>query len=455
MQHQLFTHADGSPDPTRVVLIEDDDSFRDIVSQLLDGAGFVVHAFEDPDDALRELPKLDAHVVLTDLYLHNTTGLEVLSRVHEIDAELPVVLMTAHGDIRTAVDAIQRGAYDFIEKPLAREQAERLLNRAGERRRLVLENRALKDRLAFSTGLERVLVGRSEPMRALRDKVLRIASTPANVILLGETGSGKELVTRCLHEFSGRKGNFVAINCAAVPENLFESELFGHEAGAYTGAGKQRIGKIEYANNGTLLLDEIEAMPMQLQVKILRVLQEREVERLGSNKPVPVNLRVVAATKVDLRDYSEQGKFRMDLYYRLNVASIRIPALRERREDLPELFGHFVHDIAMRSGQDPLEPAPDLQRKLLAHDWPGNVRELRNVAEQFQLGIPMAMEEGIPDEQAGLDRIMSSVERSVIATALRRHQGNANAACEELKINYSTLYRRMKQYDMDLLEFRR
>jgi len=452
---QQARHTLASREAPRVVVIEDDNSFRDIVSQTLEMAGFEVQAFGRPAQALQRLRESAPHVVLSDLYLGDGTGLDVLARTREIDAGLPVVLMTAQGDMRTAVDAIKGGAYDFIEKPLDHEQAVLLLGRAVEQRRLVLENRALKDRLSFASGLERVLVGGSPAMRALRDLVLRIAPTPANVNLLGETGAGKELVARCLHEFSGRHGNFVAINCAAVPEHLFESELFGHEAGAYTGAGKQRIGKIEHANGGTLLLDEIEAMPMNLQVKILRVLQEREVERLGSNKVVPVNLRVVAASKVDLKEYSEQGKFRMDLYYRLNVASIRIPALRERREDVPELFSHFVRDVALRWAQEPAEFTSSLLRRLLAHDWPGNVRELRNAAEQFQLGIPLTIDAEQPDDgNASLDNIIASVEKSAIETALRRHHGNANAACEELGINYSTLYRRMKQYAMDLPAFR-
>jgi two-component system C4-dicarboxylate transport response regulator DctD len=444
-----------APDSPSIVVVEDDDSFRDIICQTLTHAGFDVQAFSAAEPALRHLREGLPMVVLSDLRLGDAHGLDVLARVKQIDADLPVVLMTAHGDVRTAIDAMKGGAYDFLEKPFDREEAALLLNRAADRRRLVLENRMLKDRLAFASGLERVLVGHSEPMRTLRDLVLRIAPTPANVILLGETGAGKELVTRCLHEFSGRRGPFVAINCAAVPENLFESELFGHEAGAYTGAGKQRVGKIEYANGGTLLLDEIEAMPLHLQVKILRVLQEREIERLGSNKPVPVDLRVVAATKVDLKEYGEQGKFRLDLYYRLNVASIRIPPLRERRDDVPDLFGHFLHDIALRCGQEPAVPTPELQQRLLAHDWPGNVRELRNAAEQFQLGIPLTIDAGGPQDTTSLDNIIASVEKSVILTALKRHNGNANAACEELKINYSTLYRRMKQYDMDLVNFRR
>jgi two-component system C4-dicarboxylate transport response regulator DctD len=437
-----------------IVVIEDDVFFRDIITQTLSMAGFEVMAFDAADPALRRIAEAQPHVVLSDLRLGDANGLEVLERVHQIDADLPVVLMTAHSDVRTAINAMKGGAYDFLEKPFDADQAVLLLNRATERRRLVLENRLLKHRLAFASGLERVMVGQSGIMRTLRDMVLRIAPTPANVILLGETGAGKEMVARCLHEFSGRRGPFVAINCAAVPEQLFESELFGHEAGAYTGAARQRVGKVEHASGGTLLLDEIEAMPLHLQVKILRVLQEREIERLGSNKSLPVDLRVIAATKVDLKDYSDQGKFRADLYYRLNVASIRIPPLRERREDIPELFGHFLHDIALRCGQEPTEPAPDLQQRLLAHDWPGNVRELRNAAEQVQLGIPLTIGD-TNGEQTSLDQIVANVEKSVILAALRRHNGKADAACQDLKINYSTLYRRMKQYDMDLSDFRR
>jgi DNA-binding NtrC family response regulator len=451
----LSSDSSDAPRKPRVVVIEDEAAFRDIVCTTLLAAGFEVDAYAKVGEALTALAASLPDVVLTDLYLGDGTGLQVLARMAEIDAELPVLLMTAQGEVRTAIEAMKGGAFDFLEKPLDPEGAVLQLSRAAVQRRLVLENRALKSRMAFSSGLERVLVGDSAPMRKLRDMVLRVAPTPANVILLGETGAGKELVTRCLHEFSGRSGKFVAINCAALPEHLFESELFGHEAGAYTGAGKQRVGKIEYANGGTLLLDEIEAMPLQLQVKLLRVLQEREVERLGSNKPVPVNLRVVAATKADLKELSDEGKFRADLYYRLNVASIRIPALRERVEDVPMLFPHFVHEIALRSGQEPKDPPAELLQRLLTREWPGNVRELRNVAEQFQFGI-------LPDDDAlqieegdSLEHVVARVEKSLIEAALRRRQGNANAACDDLKINYSTLYRRMKQYDMDLVDFRR
>lgn len=439
----------------KVLVIEDDRSYRDIVAQTLSAAGFEVHAYANAEPALAGMRQVQPHVVLTDLYLEGATGLQVLARVKDFDEGLPVVLMTAQGDIRTAIDAMKNGAYDFLEKPFRGDEAIVILHRAAQNRQLVLENRALKDKLAFASGLERVLVGRGDRMRQLRDTLLKVAPTPANVILLGETGAGKELVARCLHEFSGRQGKFVAINCAAVPETLFESELFGHEAGAFTGAAKQRIGKFEYANNGTLLLDEIEAMPLHLQVKILRALQEREIERLGSNRPIPINVRVVAATKVDLKDVSEQGRFRADLYYRLNVASLHIPALRERREDVPELFMHFVREVAMRIGQQPVELDAELQQKLMAYDWPGNVRELRNAAEQHQFGIPVMIGSTAVRETHSLEGMMGVIEKSIIENALTRNGGNANAACDDLQINYSLLYRRMKQYGMDLSNFRR
>jgi DNA-binding NtrC family response regulator len=444
-----------------VFLIEDDEFLRHSLAQTLQTAGFKTFAFEIAKQALDRLPVDQPDVVLSDLYLgdkNDITGLDVLTSVHAIDADLPVVLMTARGDVKTAIDAIRKGAYDFLEKPFERDHLLVVLARAFEQRKLIVENRTLKNRLGFASGLERILRGQNAEMTAMRNMILRIAPAPANVIILGETGAGKEMVARCLHEFSGRQGPFVAINCAAIPDELFESELFGHEAGAFTGAAKQRVGKVEYADGGTLFLDEIEAMPLHFQAKILRVLQERQVERLGSNKLTNVDLRVVAATKVDLKDYSEQGKFRLDLFYRLNVASVKIPPLRERREDISMLFAQFVQEAALRFGQEPVNVPREVQQRLLTHDWPGNVRELRNAAEQLQLGIPMAINSGEPaaDPAAAtsLDEIISSIEKVIIADTLRRHDGVASAACAELKINYSTLYRKMKTYGMDLSRYR-
>ncbi len=445
--------------PGTVVVIEDDEDLRAGLVQTLTGAGLQVQAFEAILPALDHIAITPPNAVLTDLYLgpaSTLTGLDVLARLKAADVGLPVVLMTARGSVTTAVEAMRSGAYDFIEKPFDRPLLVAVLRRAIEQNRLATENRTLKQRLAFASGLERVLVGASPAMRAMRDLVLRIAPTPANVIILGETGAGKEMVARCLHEFSGRSGHFVAINCAAVPETLFESELFGHEAGAFTGAAKLRIGKIEHASGGTLFLDEIEAMPLHLQAKILRVLQERTVERLGSNKLVPVDLRVVAASKVDLKKHSLDDKFRLDLFYRLNVAGLKIPPLRERREDIPLLLTHFLHDAALRLGQAPAEASRDVQQRMLSYDWPGNVRELRNAAEQLQWGIPLSIgDEGTPAPPQGLDGILGTFERAVLEEALRRHGGSANSVCAELQINNSTLYRKMKAFDLELSAYRR
>jgi DNA-binding NtrC family response regulator len=451
-------------EPPEVVLIEDDTDLAAGLQMALEGAGLRVHAFDAVAPALEHIAVQPPNAVLTDLYLgeeDGLTGLDALTRVKSADTTLPVVLMTARGSVTTAVEAIRSGAYDFIEKPFDKGLLLAVINRAVEQNRLTTENRELRQRLVFASGIERVLVGDSPGMRELRSMVLRVAPTPANVIILGETGAGKEMVARCLHEFSGRSGPFVAINCAAVPETLFESELFGHEAGAFTGAGKQRVGKIEHASGGTLFLDEIEAMPLHLQAKILRVLQERQVERLGGNRLVPVDLRVVAASKVDLKKHSLDDKFRLDLYYRLNVAGVKIPPLRDRREDVPLLLTHFLQDAALRLGQQPVSPSREVQQRMLAYDWPGNVRELRNAAEQLQWGIPLSIDGECSETHAGaavphsLEEILLGFERAVLDEALRRNAGSANAVCAELRINNSTLYRKMKAFNMELSLYRR
>jgi DNA-binding NtrC family response regulator len=460
----MDTASHSGDGATRVLVIEDDPHFREAVTQVLESARIEADVFESADEALAALPALQPQAVLTDLYLgdRNTLdGLGVLERVRALDATLPVVLMSARGTVPAAVQAIRTGAYDFLEKPFQRDTLLAVMGRALEQGRLAAENRRLKQRIAFASGIERVLVGDSAGMRTLRDMILKVAPTPANVVINGETGAGKEMVARCLHEFGGRQGHFVAINCAAVPENLFESELFGHEAGAFTGAQKQRIGKVEHASGGTLFLDEIEAMPLHLQAKVLRVLQERQVERLGSNKLIPVDLRVVAASKVDLKQASLDGKFRLDLYFRLNVASLRIPALRERREDIPLLLAqlllaHFLHESALRFGQQPVTPSREVQQHLLQHDWLGNVRELRNAAEQLQLGIPLTVgPAAAAPATPSLEEVVASFERAVIEETLRRHNGSANTVCTELRINNSTLYRKMKAYNMELMNYRR
>jgi len=394
-------------------------------------------------------------VVLTDLRLPRADGLYLLDRVRERDPDLPVVLMTGHGDIPTAIQAIRAGVYDFLEKPFSRERLLAVIQRAADQRRLVKENQQLKLRLAASSGIDQVVRGDSPPVRELRDLILRVATKPVDVLIRGETGTGKELVARCLHDYGNRTGNFVAVNCAAVPEHLFESELFGHEAGAFTGATKARIGKIEHAKDGTLFLDEVEAMPLALQAKVLRVLQEREVERLGSNKSIPVNFRVVAATKVRLSELGTKGGFREDLFYRLNVAMLKVPPLRERLGDILPLFQIFLQQASLRYQMPVPGIGAEHHQALLSSRWPGNVRELKGCADRCVLGMPLFVDGGPATKaQMTFDESMSMIECSLLEASLRRQAGSVKAVCAELSLTPATLYRKLKTLGLDAASFK-
>ncbi|HIQ41296.1 MAG TPA: sigma-54-dependent Fis family transcriptional regulator, partial [Pseudomonas oleovorans] len=309
---------------------------------------------------------------------------------------------------------------------------------------------ALRRQLAGRQALEQRIIGRSPAMQQLRELIANVADTNANVLIEGETGTGKELVARCLHDFSRRQSKqFVALNCGGLPESLFESEIFGHEAHAFTGAGKRRIGKIEHADGGSLFLDEIESMPLNLQIKLLRVLQEHSLERLGSNQSVAVDCRVIAATKSDLDELGKRGEFRSDLYYRLNVVTLELPPLRERREDIALLFEHFLQLAALRFNR----AVPELDRQTLAalsaHDWPGNVRELRNVAERFALGLPVFKKSGQADNNTlGFNEAVEAFERSLLSAALERHAGNLSQAAQTLGMAKTTLFDKVKKYGL-------
>jgi two-component system C4-dicarboxylate transport response regulator DctD len=364
--------------PGPVFLIDDEKHIRVAGAQMLELAGYEVRAFSSPTEALPLLTPEWSGVVISDIKMPDMDGLTFLGRALEIDRDLPLILVTGHGDINMAVNAIRDGAYDFLEKPFSSEHLSDVIKRAMEKRALTLENRSLRRELETQGGGETRIVGNTPPVHRLRGLIAQIADTDTDVLILGETGTGKELVARSLHEQSGRRANnFVAVNCGALPESMIESELFGHEAGAFTGAQKRRIGKFEHANGGTLFLDEIENMPIALQTRLLRALQERCIERLGSNDLIPLDLRIVAATKVDLKEASAEGAFREDLYYRLNVVTLDIPALRDRADDIPLLFQHFVLLGATRYRREPALPNPAQMHRLLDHDWPGNVRELR------------------------------------------------------------------------------
>ena len=436
-----------------VLLVEDDAAMQLGCVQALQLAGISVRAAESAEAALKHIGPGFAGVVVTDMRLPGADGLSLIREAHDIDPALPVIMITGHGDVSLAVEAMRSGAYDFIPKPFSPELLVEVVQRALEKRRLTLDVATLRRALSMRDGLE---VGRSPQIQRVRQLVLEVADSPVDVLIRGETGTGKEVVARALHEHSRRRQSpYVALNCGGLPDSLLDSELFGHEAGAFTGAQKRRIGKIEHAHGGTLFLDELESMPLGVQVKLLRVLQERVVERLGSNQTVPVDVRVVAATKDDLLARAQQNTFRADLVYRLNVVNIELPPLRERREDIPLLLEHFMLLAASRYGrQQPALPQAQL-RQLMTRDWPGNVRELRNVADALVLGVgpqwvsPQTPAPGAPGEaEQSLTETVEHFERSLIADALQRHAGNVVQTAKALHIAKTTLADKIKKYGL-------
>jgi two-component system C4-dicarboxylate transport response regulator DctD len=450
-------------DKERVIFIDDEKHIRMANKQTLELAGFDVQACSSAEKALPLLSLDWPGVVICDIKMPGMDGLSFLDKAIAIDRDLPVILVTGHGDISMAVTAIRDGAYDFIEKPFAAETLVESVRRAMDKRALTLENRSLKMELEAQSAPGPRIIGRTPAMQRLRATIAQVADSGADILVFGETGTGKELVARSLHEHSNRREkNFVAVNCGAVPENLIESELFGHESGAFTGARERRIGKFEHANGGTLFLDEIESMPMPVQIRLLRVLQERALERLGSNELIPLDIRVVAATKADLMEASEAGEFRQDLYYRLNVVTIDIPPLRDRREDIPLLFHHFLLVANARYQQEAPPPNGDQIRTLLTHPWPGNVRELRNVAERYVLlgencayDLENLMHGNAEDGSViTLPEQVECFEKSVIEQALTAHKGNIKETMEALGVPRKTLYDKMQKFGLDKRNFK-
>ncbi|PKQ40898.1 DNA-binding response regulator [Pseudomonas sp. YY-1] len=432
----------------QVIVVDDEAAIREAVQQWLELSGFEVRACASASEALALVDRDFPGIVVSDVRMPGSDGLQLLDKLLQIDSDLPVILVTGHGDVPMAVQALRQGAYDFIEKPFTPERLLDSVRRALDKRRLVCENRQLRRQVADKGRIESQLIGISRPMENLRRQILELAGTSVNVLIRGETGSGKERVARSLHDFSSRASKaFAALNCAAIPETIFESELFGHESGAFTGAQAKRIGRIEHADGGTLFLDEVESLPLAQQVKLLRVLQEKTLERLGSNKSIQVDLRVISAAKPDLLDEVKAGRFREDLVYRLNVATLHIPPLRERREDIPLLFEHFAHEAALRHGREAPPLAPSELARLLGHDWPGNVRELINAAERHALGLSSPP----PAERfAGqaLAQQMEAFEAQCLHNALLQCQGNIAAVMEMLQLPRRTLNEKMQRHGL-------
>jgi two-component system C4-dicarboxylate transport response regulator DctD len=437
----------------QVVLIDDDPHLRQALSQTLDLAGLKVLTLAEANGLAGRIERDWPGVVVSDIRMPGMDGLELLSQLHGQDPELPVLLITGHGDVPLAVQAMRAGAYDFLEKPFASDALLDSVRRALALRRLVLDNRSLRLALSDRQQLSTRLVGQSAPMLRLREQIGALAATRADVLILGETGAGKEVVARALHDLSNRRsGPFVAINAGALAESVVESELFGHEPGAFTGAQKRRIGKFEFANGGTLFLDEIESMSLDVQVKLLRLLQERVVERMGANQQIKLDIRVIAATKEDLRQAADQGRFRADLYYRLNVAPLRIPPLRERGEDPLMLFQHFADAASMRHGLPRHELQPGQRALLLRHSWPGNVRELQNAAERFALGLELALEgdelPAMPATSGSLSEQVESFERALISAELTRPHSSVRSLAEALGLPRKTLHDKLRKHGL-------
>jgi two-component system C4-dicarboxylate transport response regulator DctD len=369
--------------------------------------------------------------------------------------------MTGHGDISMAVSAIQQGAYDFLEKPFAPDRLVDVIRRACEKRSLSLENQRLRGELESQSALGPRIIGNTNEIVQLRGIVKSVADAPTDILIEAETGPGKDLLARYIHEHSQRRDHkFVAINCGAVPESLIESELFGHEKGAFTDAKARRIGKFEYANGGTVFLDEIESMPLALQVKLLRVIEDRSIERLGSNESIQLDIRIVAATKVDLKVLAEQGEFREDLYYRLNVVKVAIPPLRQRKDDIPLLFQHFSIIASTQYGRDVQELSRERMAALMGHDWPGNIRELRNIAERnVLLGEHCTFDfddKLITQESAGLNLAeqVGQFEKLLIHTELGKCGGSIQDTQASLELPRKTLYDKMKKYGLDKKDYK-
>lgn len=434
----------------KVLVVDDDPDMLLGCEQALQLDGCATMGAASVERALKLIRSELPGVIVSDIRLPDRDGLSLLADVQTIDPDLPVILITGHGDIALAVQVMKSGAYDFVEKPFLPEYLVDVVRRGLEKRALTLEIRALRHQLRDQNRLEERIIGHSAGIDRLRRLIAEIAGTQAPVMIHGETGTGKELVAHCLHEASGRRGRFVAINCGGLPESLVESELFGHEPGAFTGATKRRIGRIEYANGGTLFLDEIDSMPMSVQVRLLRVLQERALERLGSNVTVPVDCRIVAATKEDLGQMAETSRFRPDLYYRLNVVTLKLPPLRERREDVRLLFEHFLQLSCATHGRPAPEIHPAKFQQLTAHVWPGNVRELRNVADRFVLGIEMGFPPFATAEAAllPLPEAVDAFERAMIADALRKHGMNLSQTAMALQIPKTTLHDKMRKFGL-------
>lgn len=448
-----------------VLVVDDEKNYLIVLEELLEEEGYQVLTASSGSEALEIIADTLVDTVLSDIKMPGMSGIGLLEQIAATDPDLPVILMTAYAEVDQAVDAMKKGALDHIQKPFDNAEVKRAVARGVERRSLVRNIRHLESELGSAWGN---IIGESQAMEKVFSVMKRVADTPTTVLIAGESGTGKELIARGLHRGSSRThAPFVSINCAAVPENLLESELFGYEKGAFTGAASLKQGKFEFADGGTLFLDEVGDMTLSLQIKLLRVLQEQEFQRVGGNKDIKVNVRIIAASNKDLKEEVEAGRFREDLFFRLNVVRIDVPPLRERRSDIPILVAHFMSKFGEKLGRPVLEVDPEVMSALYRYSWPGNVRELENVIERALVlckgkiiiagDLPPEIRES-PEIEEGLDLMISwekslaetvdAIEERMIRQALKR-AGNVQAkAAKMLGVSRSNLQYKMKKYGL-------
>lgn len=457
-----------------ILVVDDHEAHRDLMRSALTAAGFTVLTAASGEQALERLRNGNIELVLTDQQMPGMSGLDLLHALQDLRPQLPVIMVTAYGTVDTAVDAMRAGATDFIQKPFTPEALLLVVRRVMERQELVEEVRSLRERVGDPYRFENI-ISKSPRMREIFEMIRNLADLDTTVLITGETGTGKERVAHAIHQHSHRRDQrFMRINCGALTETLLESELFGHERGAFSGALQARRGKFEYAAGGTLLLDEIGDISPILQVKLLRVLQEKEIQRVGGNDTIPVDVRILATTNRELEQAMAAGSFRSDLFYRLNVVRIQLPPLRERMEDVPLLADHFLKTFAEKSGRRLLQLGPVALDQLLTYHWPGNVRELGNVIEraaamtqgesidrvdishhapQVATINPPCFSLDLPFKE-GRAQVISAYERTYLTEVLQRFHGNVTQSAQHCGVDNKTFYRKLQEYDLDKRDFK-
>jgi two-component system response regulator HydG len=445
-----------------ILVVDDDDAHRTMLRTLVGGWGYDIVEADDGSTAIEKVQERPFDLILMDVRMLKVSGLEALERIKAFNPAIPITIMTAYSSVETAIEALKKGAYDYLTKPLDFDKLRLTIERAMEHTRLKEENRLLKENLGKHFDMQNI-IGRSPAMISLLETVAHVAPSEATVMITGESGTGKELIAGVIHHNSPRKDSpFVKLNCAAITETLLESELFGHEKGAFTGADRRKEGRFYQANQGSIFLDEVSEMPLTMQVKLLRVLQERELTRVGGEKVIAVDVRVIAATNKDLVDLKNRGLFREDLYYRLNVVNLEIPPLTKRRDDIPLLAQHFLEIFVDKNKKKIKGFTPKAMDQLIRYDWPGNVRELMNAIERavvlartdylddqdFSILQPLLRQSAlVPSDFDNIDNIpLEEVEKAAILRMLESVAGNKSEAARRLGITRKTLHKKLKQY---------